>query len=51
MTKEEILAALNPDNLCGRSPNQVTDFIQTIVNPILEKYENLLNAEIGNVNV
>ena len=51
MTKEEILSALNPDNLCGRSPNQVTDFIQTIVNPILEKYENLLNVDIGNVNV
>ncbi len=51
MTKEEILSALNPDNLCGRSSNQVTDFIQTIVNPILEKYENLLNVDIGNVNV
>ena len=51
MTKEEILLALNPDNLCGRSQNQVTDFIETIVNPILEKYQGLLNVDIGNVNV
>lgn len=51
MTKEEILSALNPDNLCGRAKNQVTDFIETIVNPILEKYKNDLNIEIGNVNV
>ena len=51
MTKEEILAALNPDHLCGRSSNQVTDFIENHVNPVLEKYKDLLNIEMGNVNV
>lgn len=51
LSKEEILQALNPNNLCGRSPNQVTDFIQTIVDPILLKYQNLLNVEMGDVNV
>ena len=51
MTKDEIFAALNPDNLCGRAKNQVTDFIQEQVNPVLEKYQNLLNTEIGSVNV
>ena len=51
MTKAEILSALNPDNLCGRAQNQVTDFIQTIVNPILEKHKNDLQIEMGNVNV
>lgn len=51
MTKAEILSALNPDNLCGRAQNQVTDFIQTIVNPILEKHKNDLKIEMGNVNV
>lgn len=51
MTKEEILSALNPDNLCGRSTNQVTDFIESIVNPILQQYQDLLNIDIGNVNV
>lgn len=43
LTKEEILKALNPDNLCGRAPNQVVDFIEETVNPILEKYKDLLD--------
>ncbi len=51
LTKEEILTALNPDNLCGRASHQVTDFIENEVNPILEKYKDLLNVEVGNVNV
>ena len=51
LTKEEILAALNPDNLCGRAKHQVTDFIENCVNPVLEKYKDLLNIEVGNVNV
>lgn len=51
MTKEEILAALNPDNLCGRAQNQVTDFMSEQVNPILDKYKDLLNVKVGEVNV
>ena len=51
MTKEEILSALNPDNLCGRARNQVTDFINQYVNPVLEKYKDYLDIEMGNVNV
>ena len=51
LTKEEILVALNPDNLCGRAKHQVTDFIENNVNPVLEKYKDLLNVEMGNVNV
>lgn len=47
LTKEEILQALNPDNLCGRAKNQVEDFIKERVNPVLEKYSNL----IKNINV
>ena len=42
LTKEEILHALNPDNLCGRAPQQVEDFIKERVNPVLEKYSQLL---------
>lgn len=42
LTKEEILHILNPDNLCGRAPNQVIDFIEERVNPVLEKYSNLM---------
>lgn len=41
-TKEEILEILNPDNLCGRAISQVEDFIKEEVDPILEKYEDLI---------
>ncbi len=41
LTKQEIMKALNPDNLCGRAPKQVEDFINEKVNPILEKYRDL----------
>lgn len=43
LTKEEILKALNPDNLCGRSMKQVEEFVIDKVNPVLEKYSKLLN--------
>ena len=51
LTKEEILSILNPDNLCGRAKNQVTDFIEEYVNPVLEKYKNLIVTDGMEVNV
>lgn len=51
LTKDEILGILNPDNLCGRAKNQVTDFIEEQVNPVLEKYKNLLTDEKIEINV
>lgn len=45
--KEEILDILNPNNLCGRAPKQVEDFLREEVDPILEKYADL----IGDINV
>lgn len=51
MTKEEILHALNPNNLCGRAPHQVDDFITEKVKPILKKYADLLTVENIEVNV
>ncbi len=51
LTKEEILKALNPDNLCGRAPHQVDDFIKEKVQPVLDKYADLLNFENIEVNV
>ena len=42
LTEEEILKILNPENLCGRAKNQVTDFIENQVNPVLKKYEDLI---------
>ena len=45
LSKEEILNALNPDNLCGRAPHQVDDFIAEKVQPVLDKYVDLLQYE------
>ena len=51
MTKEEILKALNPDNLCGRAPKQVEEFIKHDVEPVLEKYKDLFKGINIEVNV
>lgn len=51
LTREEIMQALNPENLCGRAVNQVTDFIEEKANPVIEKYSHLLNGVSAEVNV
>lgn len=51
LTKEEIIEALNPDHLCGRAPKQVEDFIEERVNPVLEKYSDLISDREIEVNV
>ncbi len=51
LTKEEILAILNPDNLCGRAKHQVEDFVSEKVDPVIEKYKDLLNGVSTEVNV
>ena len=51
LNKEEIMQALNPDYLCGRAPKQVEDFIQDRVNPVLEKYKDLISDEEVEINV
>lgn len=44
LSEEEIMHALNPNNLCGRASKQVEEFISEIVNPILKKYENIIKG-------
>ncbi len=39
MTKEEIEAQLKPENFIGRSVSQVSEFLENIVCPLLEKYD------------
>ena len=51
LTKEEILKALNPDNLCGRAVHQVEDFIKEEVNPVITKYKDLIKDIDIEVNV
>ncbi len=49
LTKEEILAEMKPENFVGRAPEQVVEFIDAEVKPIIEKYESELgiNVEIN----
>ena len=51
LTKEEIIEALNPDNLCGRAPKQVEEYISEKVNPILEQNKDLIKNTKAEVNV
>lgn len=46
LTKEEITSILKPENFIGRSPEQVTDFLEEHVNPLLEKNKNFLDIKV-----
>ncbi|SKA76622.1 adenylosuccinate lyase [Clostridium sp. USBA 49] len=49
MTKEEIISFINPQKFTGRAPQQVTDFLDLYVKPILEKNnleENMIDIKI-----
>ncbi|MGN1030147.1 MAG: adenylosuccinate lyase, partial [Butyricicoccaceae bacterium] len=40
LTKEEIMAELDPSKYIGRAPEQVDDFIADAVMPRISKYDN-----------
>ena len=44
--KDEILSMLKPENFIGRSPKQVTEFIDQYIDPVLEKYRSQLGIEV-----
>jgi len=48
-TLEKIKQIVKPENFIGRAPSQVTEFIESEVNPILEKYHNIgtIHAEVN----
>lgn len=46
MTIEELRAELVPQNFVGRAPQQVAQFLQNDVQPILERYRDLLGLEV-----
>lgn len=46
MTKEEIMATMKPENFVGRAPEQVVEFIEAEVKPIVEKCKSLLGVEV-----
>lgn len=43
--KDRLLEILNPKSFIGFAPEQVVDFIESEINPILERYKNLLGME------
>ena len=45
-TKEEILAILKPANFVGRAPEQTADFLNEVINPILEENKDLLGVDV-----
>ena len=45
LTKEEILAHMDPSAYIGRCPEQVTEFIEQVVDPIRARYADLLTDE------
>ncbi|MDR0455002.1 MAG: adenylosuccinate lyase [Deferribacteraceae bacterium] len=48
LNKEQILTLLNPKNYVGRAPEQTAEFISEYIDPILQKYKDVLgkSAEI-----
>lgn len=49
--KVDLTAALDPQQFIGRAPEQVDDFIAQVVDPIREKYRELLNRESEELRV
>ena len=51
LTEEEIAAELDPKSYIGRAPQQVTDFLQWEIAPILEKYADDLTNDTAELKV
>ena len=45
MSKEEILAVIDPIKFVGRAPSQVVEFIDEYVNPIIEDNKEALEIK------
>ena len=46
LTKEEILEHMKPSDFVGRAPEQVEEFIEAEVKPIIEKYRDELGLNV-----
>ncbi len=46
LTLEEIKAEMVPENFVGRAPEQVTEFLESEVKPIIEKYKDCLGLDV-----
>ena len=50
MTKEQIMAIMEPKNFVGRAPQQTEEFLKEVVQPILDRYKDVLGME-AEINV
>ena len=46
LTLDEINAVMKPENFVGRAPEQVEDFLNEYVKPVLEKNKELLGIKV-----
>lgn len=51
LTEEEIEKILNPKNLCGRAVHQVEEYIENVVNPILNRNKEYLKSNNFDIEV
>lgn len=51
MSREELTAHMNPKNYIGRCPQQVTDFLQEYVQPVLVAHPNALLEQAAELTV
>ena len=45
VSEEEILEELSPKNFVGCAPMQVSDFLENTIDPLLQKYKDILSAD------
>ena len=50
LTKEEILAIIDPNKFVGRAPSQVVEFIEEYVEPIIKENKDALDIK-SEINV
>ncbi|MEG1165502.1 MAG: adenylosuccinate lyase [Oscillospiraceae bacterium] len=51
LTEQEILSSMNPNAYVGRAPQQVRDVLNTEVQPILERYADLISKKGSKLKV
>ena len=51
LSRDEILAHMEPSRYIGRCPEQVTEFLRDCVQPVLKRYSDALAGEATRLNV
>jgi len=50
MTLEDLQKSMDPSRYVGRAPEQVTEYLREVVNPVLEENKDLLGVSVS-INV